>query len=82
MCYLLGIRNVEQLRLHPLRGSIFENFVVMELRKAYLHHGRRAACSSMAEETPIPEENTSSGPGGPVHDQRNQRRPLIKPVLI
>ena len=43
LCYLLGIQDVEQLRLHPLRGSIFENFVVMELRKAYLHHGRRAA---------------------------------------
>lgn len=37
-CRLLGIRSAEQLRLHPLRGAIFENYVVAELTKAYLHH--------------------------------------------
>ncbi len=30
---LLGIKNVEQLQTHPLRGSLFENFIISELLK-------------------------------------------------
>jgi len=41
LCYLLGLNRAEDLRVHPLRGAIFETFVVAELRKLYLHHGRR-----------------------------------------
>jgi hypothetical protein len=41
LCYLLGIRRIEDLHRHPLRGPIFENFVVTELRKLFLHHGQR-----------------------------------------
>lgn len=34
--YLLGIENIQQLKAHPLRGSLFENFVVAEfLKKRY-----------------------------------------------
>ncbi len=33
VCWLLGIRNVEQLRSHPLRGAIFETWVVSEILK-------------------------------------------------
>lgn len=32
-CYLLGIEGVEQLRKDPLYGSLFENWVIMELMK-------------------------------------------------
>lgn len=39
-CHLLGIRETEQLRTHPLRGALFENFVVGEVAKAYWHHRR------------------------------------------
>ena len=39
-CHLLGIRETEQLRTHPLRGALFENFVVAEVAKAYWHHRR------------------------------------------
>jgi len=35
-CYLLGIRSADELRLHPLRGAIFESWVVSEIVKA--HH--------------------------------------------
>jgi len=35
VCHLLGIREVDQLRGHPLRGAIFENFVVAELTKVF-----------------------------------------------
>jgi len=41
LCHLLGIRTAAQLRSHPLRGAVFENFVVGEVRKAFLHHGQR-----------------------------------------
>lgn len=39
-CHLLGIREPEQLRLHPLRGAIFESWVASEILKARLHRGR------------------------------------------
>ena len=38
-CYLLGIREPEQLRLHPLRGAIFESWVISEIYKASVHGG-------------------------------------------
>jgi len=39
VCYLLGIREPEQLRLHPLRGAIFESWVFSEIYKATAHSG-------------------------------------------
>jgi hypothetical protein len=39
LCHLLGIRAPEQLRLHPLRGAIFESWVVAEIFKAHAHKG-------------------------------------------
>ena len=35
-CYLLGIRSPDELRLHPLRGAIYESWVVSEIMK--VHH--------------------------------------------
>lgn len=42
VCYLLGIRSAEVLERHPLRGPIFESFVVGELVKAFEHSGHEA----------------------------------------
>jgi hypothetical protein len=39
VCHLLGIRDVEQLRHHPLRGAIFESWVAAEIAKAHMHRG-------------------------------------------
>lgn len=39
VCYLLGIRNPEELRHHPLRGQIFESWVAAEVFKARVHQG-------------------------------------------
>ena len=39
LCYLLGLRSPEDLRVHPLRGAVFENFVFAELYKAFAHQG-------------------------------------------
>lgn len=36
LCYLLGIQSKEQLNIHPLRGQIFENFIISEhIKKKY-----------------------------------------------
>jgi len=45
VCWLLGIRNVEQLRSHPLRGAIFESWVVSELAK---HRANRGASGGLS----------------------------------
>lgn len=42
LCLLLGIREAPHLVSHPLRGHVFENFVVSEFRKLFLHNGLRA----------------------------------------
>lgn len=39
VCWLLGIRNAGQLRNHPLRGAIFETWVVSEIFKHRLNAG-------------------------------------------
>ena len=33
LCYLLGINSMQQLDIHPLRGNIFENFIISEYIK-------------------------------------------------
>ncbi len=44
-CHLLGIRTTEQLVSHPLRGAIFETWVVSEIYKQRTHHGRSGSLS-------------------------------------
>ena len=39
VCCLLGIRTPAELRSHPLRGAIFETWVVSEIRKHRLNRG-------------------------------------------
>jgi len=41
VCSLLGITRPEQLATHPLRGALFETWVVAEITKQHLHRGRR-----------------------------------------
>ncbi len=41
LCHLLGIRKAEDVRIHPLRRAIFENFVLNEIQKLFLHNGQR-----------------------------------------
>jgi predicted AAA+ superfamily ATPase len=42
LCRLLGLRRAADLGVHPLRGAVFESFVIGELLKVFLHHGERA----------------------------------------
>lgn len=39
VCYLLGIRTPTELRNHPLRGAVFESWVVAEVLKAHRNAG-------------------------------------------
>jgi len=39
VCSLLGIQNEKQLNLHPLRGGLFENFIISELIKKRFNAG-------------------------------------------
>ena len=39
-CLLLGIRDAGQAFSHPLRGALFENYILAEVAKAYLNHRR------------------------------------------
>lgn len=39
-CALLGVQNANQLDLHPFKGSMFENMVVVELLKQRLNKGK------------------------------------------
>jgi len=40
LCFLLGIENEKQLQTHPLRGEIFENFVLLEFIKGRFNQGK------------------------------------------
>ncbi len=42
---LLNIESPGQLETHPLRGALFETWVVSEIAKAHLHRGRRPRLS-------------------------------------
>jgi predicted AAA+ superfamily ATPase len=41
LCSLLGLRHATDLWDHPLRGALFETFVVAELTKLFAHNGER-----------------------------------------
>lgn len=43
-CSLLGIRSAADLENHPMRGPLFENFIVVEFIKQFLNQGQRPAC--------------------------------------
>jgi predicted AAA+ superfamily ATPase len=40
VCSLMGIQNEQQLNLHPLRGSLFENLIISELIKKRYNAGK------------------------------------------
>lgn len=39
VCSLLGLQHAEQLNQYPLRGELFENYIISELVKENLHQG-------------------------------------------
>ena len=51
VCRLLGINDPNQLRNHPLRGSIFETWVVSEQARRRLHRGQRGGLHHFRTQT-------------------------------
>ena len=49
LCWLLGIRTGEQLETHPLRGAVFESWVVGEVLKARANQGEGTPLNFYAE---------------------------------
>jgi predicted AAA+ superfamily ATPase len=43
LCYLVGLRDVEHAASGPMGGAIFENLVVAEVFKIYIHRGEEPA---------------------------------------
>lgn len=50
LCHLLGIRTSNQLKRDPLRGNIYENFVVSEIRRQIQAKGQRSDLYFFREE--------------------------------
>ncbi len=50
LCYLLGIQEPAQLRLHPLRGAVFESWAVAEVYKAQTNQGPAACAVPLSRE--------------------------------
>lgn len=42
-CYLLGLQNASELELYGRKGALFENLIVADAHKSYLHQGRPLA---------------------------------------
>lgn len=42
VCWLLSISTPDQLNIHPMRGAIFETFIISELKKQRFNRGERA----------------------------------------
>jgi predicted AAA+ superfamily ATPase len=43
-CSILGIRNGFELENHPMRGPLFENFIIVEMMKQFVNNGQRPPC--------------------------------------
>lgn len=46
---LIGIESPDQLQTHPLRGALFENWVISEYQKMHIHRAHRAELSFYRE---------------------------------
>jgi uncharacterized protein len=62
-CHLLGIRSPEQLRVHPLRGAVFESWVASEVLKARLHRGLPADLFHLREDRGLELDLVAEGAG-------------------
>ncbi len=51
LCYLLSIKNTDQLKANPLYGSIFETFIIAEYYKRIYHTGEKPPLSFWRDKT-------------------------------
>ena len=48
---LLGLENIKHISLHPLRGNLFENFIISELLKARFNQAKHANINFFRDRT-------------------------------
>jgi predicted AAA+ superfamily ATPase len=63
-CWLLGIRSVDHLRDHPLRGAIFESWVVAEVAKHRANAGERGGLWFYRDSNGVEADLLVEGPSG------------------
>ncbi len=51
VCYLLGLRKEEDIKTHYAKGSLFENFIITELRKNKLNSGAQPSYFYLRDNT-------------------------------
>ncbi len=64
VCWLLGIRNPDQLQAHPLRGPIFETWVVSEIVKHRANQGETRGISHYRDRNGAEADLIVEHPGG------------------
>lgn len=64
VCWLLGIRNPDQLRTHPLRGPIFETWVASEIAKHRANQGEVKGISHYRDRNGAEADLIVEHPGG------------------
>ena len=64
VCWLLGIRTPEQLRAHPLRGMIFESWVVSEIAKQRANQGEAGGLSFYRDQNGVEADLIIDNPTG------------------
>ena len=64
VCWLLGIRTPDQLRVHPLRGAIFETWVVSEIAKHRANRGEAGGLSFYRDRNGAEADLTIENPMG------------------
>ncbi len=64
VCWLLGIRNPDQLRAHPLRGPIFETWVASEIAKHRANQGETKGMSHYRDRNGAEADLIVEHPGG------------------
>jgi uncharacterized protein len=63
-CWLLGIRDPAQLQVHPLRGAIFETWVVAEIAKRRANAGERGGLYFYRDHNGVEADLLIDGPEG------------------
>ena len=66
VCWLLGIRSPDQLRSHPLRGAVFETWVVSEIAKQRVHRGEPGGLFFYRDRSGAEADLILQGPAGPA----------------
>ena len=62
-CRLLGIRSPDQLRVHPLRGAVFESWAGSEILKSRVHRGQPADLFHLREDRGLEVDLVAEGQG-------------------